>query len=418
MHNDSIEQSNWNHSCQEDVKVNWENYKKAVSDSRDLVIIPTITENLLGVKGVGLDVGCGDGDLTEIIANSMMCTLFGIDINRQCIAKASERNPNIVFIVGDLSNRAISKTGVRFDFSYSNCFFNHLNNHSVIACIDDLYSSMKEGARVVILVPHWRRAQNNYKKVIKYPWGITAVPEYGNIQYFRYEEWYSKALISAGFTISKHLTIDVPESLKDSKRYGTDVGQPLFTLIVAEVKNSEETLDVAKRAFDIAHDNRKFEIEMLWKRSVFYWGFIAAAFAGYGASEKLNSNLSIIFGAFGFMCSVAWSAGNRGSKYWQEYWENKVVLFQNRITGDIFIDHFPLKPGFFSQFSARRLSVSKLIMGISDFTILTWLSILTYKALKYANVTNGPIPGIVYSIAIGITILYSIYLVLNCKSED
>jgi SAM-dependent methyltransferase len=398
--------------------VNWENYKKAVSDSRDAVIIPTITENLLEVKGIGLDVGCGDGDLTEVIANSIRRTLFGIDINSNYIDKASGRNSNTVFTVGDLANRAISKTGVRFDFSYSNCFFNHLNNHAAIACIDDLYSSMNEGSRVVILVPHWRRAQAKYKKAIKYPWGLTAVPEYGNVQYFRYEEWYLKALISAGFTISKHVTINVPESLKDSERYGTDVGNPLFTLIVAEVINSKESLDVTKKAFDIAHDNRKFEIEMLWKRSVFYWGFIAAAFVGYAASEKLNSIMSIIFCAFGFMCSVAWAAGNRGSKYWQEYWENKVVLFQNRITGDIFIDHFPLKPGFFSQFSARRFSVSKLIMGISDFTILTWLTILFYKALKYANVLNDPIPGYVYSIAIGMTILYSIYLVLNCKTED
>lgn len=399
--------------------MSWNNYKNKVMDSRDKIVVPLLMDNISDIDvGIGLDVGCGDGDLTSIIIDKSKIQFLGIDIDEKLIKIARGRNINGIFSVGDLSNRAISKTGVMFNVCFSNCFFNHLDNHSTIACLDDLYSSMSIDSKVVILVPHWRRANNNYEDAKNYPWGITAVPEYGNLQYFRYGEWYCKALNASGFNILKHETILIPDSLRDSERYGRDVGKPIFTLIVANVVVNGESLDLTKKAFDIAHDNRKFEIDMLWKRSLFYWGFIAASFVGYGASERVNSNLSIVFCAFGFMCSVAWSAGNRGSKYWQEYWENKVVLFQNRITGDIFIDHFPRKPSIFSQFSARRLSVSKLIIGISDFTILMWLSILLYKVAQYFEIYNGPLPGYIYASGIVLTVLYSMYLIYRSKSED
>ena len=389
-----------------------------ITDSRDFIVIPTLCSNLSDAHSPGLDVGCGDGDLTKIIATQLNATIFGIDKDDKHIRNANTNANGNVFILGDLTQRAISKTGVKFNFSLSNCFYNHLDNHAVLACIDDMRSSLEKDAKVVIIVPHWRRAEKNYKKPKRYPWGLTAVPDYGNRQYFRYGEWYCKALVDAGYIICKHETIIIPDSLNSSPRYGKDVGTPIFSLIVAEVKDGKEDNEIVKKAFDVAHDNRKFEIDMLWKRSVFYWGFIAASFVGYAAAEKLSSNLSIIFCAFGFMCSVAWAAGNRGSKYWQEYWENKVVLFQNRVTGDIFIDHFPVKPSIFSQFSARRLSVSKLLMGISDYTILVWLTILLYKIAKYSGWLTSPLPRYMYSFALVSTIVWSLYVLFKSKSED
>lgn len=407
------------HQNQRNSQMSWNSYKVKVMESRDKIVVPLLIDNISGIdNGIGLDIGCGDGDLTSIIIEKSKIQFLGIDKDEKLIEIARGRKNNGIYSVGDLSNRAISKTGVVFNLCFSNCFFNHLDNHSTTACFDDLYSSMSINSKVIILIPHWRRANEKYKNPKNYPWGITAIPEYGNLQYFRYGEWYCKALSSSGFNILKHETILIPDSLSDSDRYGQDVGKPIFTLIVANISTNEESLDLIKKAFDIAHDNRKFEIDMLWKRSLFYWGFIAASLIGYGASEKENSNLSIIFCTFGFMCSVAWSAGNRGSKYWQEYWENKVVLFQNRITGDIFIDHFPRKPGIFNQFAARRLSVSKLIMGISDFTILIWLSILIYKAVHYIKIYNDPLPGYIYALGIVLTVFYSIYLIYICKSED
>ena len=395
----------------------WQDYKEKVSDSRDLVIKPTLLAKLDGMIGPGLDLGCGDGDLSKYLASQLNVKVFGIDICENNINIANTDKCDNVFIVGDLTKRAVSKVGIKFKFSFSNCFLNHLDNHSVMACIDDLQSSLEEGSQIVILVPHWQRAEKYYKKIKRHPWGLTAIPEYGNKQYFRYGEWYCKAISDAGYTVVTHDTIKIPETLKDSERYGKDIGNPLFSLIIAEVKSDEKAIGIANKAFDIAHDNRKFEIDMLWKRSLIYWGFIAASFVGYAATSRLSVNLSIVFSGFGFLCSVAWSAGNRGSKYWQEYWENKVVLFQNRVTGDIFIDHFPINNFILSQFASRRMSVSKLLMGISDYTIMVWLVILIHRFLILCGYLSGPLPSYCYMTAIVATVLYSVYVVISCKSK-
>jgi len=52
---------------------------------------------------------------------------------------------------------------------------------------------------------------------------------------------------------------------------------------------SDETQTEEKRReefFKEALKIRQFEIEMLWKRTGFYWLLIAAAFAGYGVLRK------------------------------------------------------------------------------------------------------------------------------------
>ncbi|MEI6297725.1 MAG: methyltransferase domain-containing protein, partial [bacterium] len=178
--------------------MSWKNYKNKVVESRDLIIVPTLMAELTGLSGSGLDVGCGDGDLTNILSKSIQETIYGIDIDKEKIEEARKKNDSNVFIVGDLTRRAISKTGLRFKFAFSNCFLNHLDNPSAMACIDDMRSSLEKDAKVVIIIPHWRRADKNYIKPKHYPWGLTAVPEYGNRQYFRYGEWYCKALTDAG----------------------------------------------------------------------------------------------------------------------------------------------------------------------------------------------------------------------------
>ena len=50
-----------------------------------------------------------------------------------------------------------------------------------------------------------------------------------------------------------------------------------------QLKESETR---AGRALAYALDIRKFEIELYWKRATYFWGFIAAAFAGYALTYK------------------------------------------------------------------------------------------------------------------------------------
>ncbi len=135
------------------------------------------------------------------------------------------------------------------------------------------------------------------------------------------------------------------------------------------------------KAFDVALATRNFEIGLFWQRSLFFWGFIGAAFVGYAALKDAESELSLVLACFGLVCSVAWSLVNRGSKYWQESWESKVDRTENEVIGPFFKVEEP------SQFkglwlSSRRYSVSKLTIALADYAVLVWFALVAWELLQ------------------------------------
>jgi hypothetical protein len=395
-------------------RMDWIEYREVVHSSRAFIAIPIIEQHLGNVSGIGVGFGCGDGEITGKLCDNSDVSIIGVDIDKALIARACARKlEKARFLIADLSLRPIRKIGVLFDFAYSHCCFNHLADHEVAPALDDLRASLKTNAKVVIIVPHWKRAASNYKQIRELPNGVTGIPQYGVRQNFRYGEWYSKVLEDTGFVIELHQDVIIPDAEGLCERYRSCIGEPIFSLVVARAVDGELAQAQRFKAFDIAHDNRKFEIEMLWKRSISYWGFIAAFFVGFVAAEKTIGSASIIFAAFGFLCSLAWSAGNRGSKYWQEYWENKVVHLQNLVTGDLFIDHYPQRHHWWHQFAPRRLSVSKLAIGISDYTLAVWLGILMFRLASYLISLSQQTKTCFLQIFIIGTIVYGISLLFR-----
>ncbi len=79
---------------------------------------------------------------------------------------------------------------------------------------------------------------------------------------------------------------------------------------------------------DRAHDIRKFEIGLYWKRTTYFWTLIAAAFAGFFVIQSANfqgdlikQTFSFVVANLGFLLSIGWFFINRGSKFWQQSWE-------------------------------------------------------------------------------------------------
>jgi len=124
-----------------------------------------------------------------------------------------------------------------------------------------------------------------------------------------------------------------------------------------------------------AAETRRFEIERFWQRSLFFWGFIGAAFIAYAALAKdkpADPLLPFIVACFGVVSSVAWTLQNRGSKYWQEAWEDKIKAVEFDVLGaEVFSNIEPVRNRHI--WGAARYSVSKLAVALSDFTLLVWL---------------------------------------------
>jgi hypothetical protein len=122
--------------------------------------------------------------------------------------------------------------------------------------------------------------------------------------------------------------------------------------------------------------------------ALFFWGFISAAFVGYGALYKREApELALVLACFGLVCSVAWTLANRGSKYWQENWEQKVHRAELDVLGEEFFARQEQTEDWKNCWlRARRFSVSKLAIALSDFTVLTWIvliSVIVFDGISF-----------------------------------
>lgn len=154
--------------------------------------------------------------------------------------------------------------------------------------------------------------------------------------------------------------------------------------------------DIRQKAISVALDVRKFEIELYWKRATYFWTFIAAALAGFAAiqasSVAAKTDLSVILSSLGFVFSVGWLCVNRGSKYWQENWENHLDLLEDKECGPIYkvivkrrkpkdvneyIEHFLNGPS--------PISVSKINQIISLYVSILWLFLIYYSLPDFSS---------------------------------
>src|SRR4051794_37301242 len=108
---------------------------------------------------------------------------------------------------------------------------------------------------------------------------------------------------------------------------------------INETTYREQFRDCAKTALDQALDNRKFEIELYWKRATYFWLLNAAAFAGYisvANSNTSHSDILVAIACVGLVLSVAWYLVNRGSRQWQNNWQSHVDMLEDYVTGPLY----------------------------------------------------------------------------------
>ncbi|MBQ6566240.1 MAG: hypothetical protein IJL80_04215 [Treponema sp.] len=98
-------------------------------------------------------------------------------------------------------------------------------------------------------------------------------------------------------------------------------------------------------AYTVASDIRKFEIDKYWQRTLYFWGFITAIYMAYFnalkefycnecTGERFHGSLPlVILSALGLFFCVSWLLASKGSKHWQENWENHLDLLEDDITG-------------------------------------------------------------------------------------
>jgi hypothetical protein len=145
----------------------------------------------------------------------------------------------------------------------------------------------------------------------------------------------------------------------------------------------------SKEILGYAADVRKFEIDLFWKRSTFFWAFSTTAVGAYGFANG-HPGLQFAAGCFGIVCAVIWSLVNRGSKYWQLVWERKVeVVQQEAIHLDLFSKRANPTVEQSWKWGAMHFSVSALATALSDFTVILWFGLIVRASALGPHISSG-----------------------------
>lgn len=106
-----------------------------------------------------------------------------------------------------------------------------------------------------------------------------------------------------------------------------------------------------REVFDKAHELRDFEIQMYWKRALYFWGpqaVLIVAFLGLheGYINKAIGLLpNIVVGLVALVFTMAWRLALKGAKRWQENWEMHIDHLETLITGNLYTTVLFKAPG-------------------------------------------------------------------------
>ncbi|WP_284881291.1 hypothetical protein [Citrobacter portucalensis] len=185
-----------------------------------------------------------------------------------------------------------------------------------------------------------------------------------------------------------------------------DFFKSFFGEKIESFEEDSRTHKMLHLALDKAHDIRKFEIELYWKRATYFFAFftvITAAFGYLFTSEKYSSfapGVSII----GIVLSICFINVNKGSKYWQCNWEYLIDKLEVYITGNLY------KVYFYKSIDDQRPSVSDINLLISYTICFIWhlmFFISLYMTTHWQLITFW-----FYLISYSIS---SIYILCSCR---
>ena len=147
------------------------------------------------------------------------------------------------------------------------------------------------------------------------------------------------------------------------------------------------------KAYEVALDIRKFEIDLYWKRSGSFWvlvGAIAAALGLLLSGKADSSNASILsqrgkelgcclLASSGATICYAWGLVNKGSKFWQRNWEYQVGILEQEVIGPLY------KTVLSSRNDKIMYSVSEINGKISGY----FFSVFTFAACVFLIGQDG-----------------------------
>jgi len=146
-------------------------------------------------------------------------------------------------------------------------------------------------------------------------------------------------------------------------------------------------------AYKTALDTRKFEIQMYWTRTNYFFLFVSAAIAAYGVAlgwksgeiginEQTKRLVLLLISAIGFIVSLSWYLANKGGKFWHENWEYHVDLLEQTEVGSLYKTVLSKSPNGLGELKAYKEKLNQI--DRSDCVGRIWCALVGQTKL-YTN---------------------------------
>ena len=159
-------------------------------------------------------------------------------------------------------------------------------------------------------------------------------------------------------------------------------------------KKQKKETEKLKAKLEKAYHFRDFEIDMYWKRAQYFWGFLAVIYAGFFLlltnQEKyfLPQEYKLITCSMGIVMSFAWYLVNRGSKRWQEHWEDVIKKYEIELN---FIVYGEKVDSDFGWIKAGSFSVSKINILMSLIIFISWITLFLISMNSISSLSANEI---------------------------
>jgi hypothetical protein len=235
---------------------------------------------------------------------------------------------------------------------------------------------------------------------------------------------------------------------------------PYLENMKSKTEKYEKESKLAK-AYEVALDTRKFEIELYWKRATYFWAIAAVVLGAIGlviANSIKDGRLTtypILFmletlSCVGFIVTKAWQYVNLGGKFWQHNWELHVDVLEQEVLFPMFrtviaecsaesqtsndaksASHAPdnlmvvFSPSKVNDHLGRFLNMIFIVVGLSTFALIlskAGVSALfaemfgIYDMQKYLPDAKIWLVSLVAFIPVGYTIYFWIEMAGNART--
>lgn len=182
---------------------------------------------------------------------------------------------------------------------------------------------------------------------------------------------------------------------------------------------SSRRYELHKLEFEKSLEQRKFEISNFWSRGWFFGALLLLMAKGYFDLKPESQEYAIYLAFLGFWTSFFQSLMNRGSKYWQERWENKTKNTESALGIDVTLtkkyeesERYYLDAGILAKnenffASARRFSVSKLTILVWDIITISWFMLWVKSCnIHFDGIQYIRLDALVYHLILSFYIFY------------